>query len=105
MTARYLVEITTKKRGLFRTMYNTVSEFFETIEECQREIDRVISSLSKRDLSESDLPEDDLSAGEQFCNAKIYDTYDRNQIVGRTGREIGLRVVRPGVWRRGIRYE
>lgn len=89
MTARYLVEITTK-RGFFRTMYNTVSEFFETIEECQREIDRVLSTLSE---------------GEQFCNAKIYDTYERNQVVGRTGREVGLRVVRPGVWRRGIRYE
>jgi hypothetical protein len=89
MTARYLVEITTK-RGVFRTMYNTISEFYETIGECQREIDRVFDTLSE---------------GEQFCNAKIYDTYERNQIVGQTGREIGLRVVRPGVWRRGIRYE
>lgn len=89
MTARYLVEITTK-RGFFRTMYHTVSEFFETIEECQREIDHAI---------------DNLSEGEQFCNAKIYDTYERNRVAGQTGRESGLRVVRPGARRRGIRYD
>lgn len=89
MTNRYLVEITTKG-GYFRTLYNTINEFYETREECNDEIDRVIK----------ELPE-----GWQFFSAKIYDTYNRNEIVGLRGLDRAVRLVRPGVWRHGIRYK